>query len=161
MMAAMPQDLWSQFLNWLSTIIVPDWGALVAAIPLLGVIGLLGPILTILALAWVRHRLTRRAGRIRLGEVLVRGAPRDALGVPVIPANVPFCVRDSLVYPGSATRCTTCGDGLVVRCPVDDTVRPATRQTCAACGTRYVLSDLPALVAPQQAGPPPGGAAAA
>ncbi len=161
MIAAMPQDLWNQFLNWLTTIIVPDWGSLVAAIPLFGVIGLLGPILTLLALVWVRHWVLRRRGRTRLAEVVVTEAPRDALGAPVIPPNAPFCVRDSLVFPGRATRCTVCGDSLSVRCPVDGTLRPATRQTCAACGTRYVLSDLPALVSPAHAGPPPGGAAAA
>jgi len=157
---AMP-DAWTQILDALNKIVSPDWSTVIAVLPILGIIGLIGPVLSLLALAWFRYLLTRRRGHVRLSEIVVRAAARDAGGAPIVPANVPYCQRDALVYGPRETRCPTCRDGLVVRCPVDGTVRAATRQACATCGTRYVLGNLPTLVAPPSAGPPAGGAAAA
>jgi len=154
-------DLWTHVLQFLSRVIMPDWGTVIAALPILLVILLLGPVLTIVALGWVASTVRRRRGRVRLATVEVSPVARDAFGAPAIPANVPYCPRDELTYGPRVTRCTVCGDELVVRCPVDGTVRPAARQVCASCGTRYVLGELPALVSATRAGPPPGGAAAA
>jgi hypothetical protein len=154
-------DAWTQILDALNKIVSPDWGTVIAVLPILGIIGLLGPVLTLLALAWFRYMLIRKRGHVRLAEVVVRAAERDATGAPIVPASVPYCPRDALLYGPRETRCRSCHEGLLVRCPVDGTVRVATRQVCASCGTRYVLGSLPALTAPPSAGPPAGGAAAA
>lgn len=159
-MAAM-SDPWTQVLQFLSKVIIPDWGTIIAVIPILLIIGVLGPVLSLVALRWALELVSRRRGRVRLATIEVRTAERDALGLPVVPANVPYCPRDALVFGPRDTRCSACGDELEVRCPVDGTVRPASRQICTACGTRFVLGELPALVSASRAGPPPGGAAAA
>ncbi len=153
--------LWTQFLQFLSKVIIPDWGTIIAVMPILLVIGVVGPILTLVLLGWGVELVRRRRGRVRLATVEVRSVERDALDVPVVPANVPYCARDALVYAPRDTRCSVCGRDLEVRCPVDGTVRPAARQVCSACGTRFVLGELPALVTATHGGPPPGGAAAA
>jgi len=159
MMPAM--DLWTQILQFLAKVIIPDWGTVIAVLPILLVVGLLGPILSLVALGWVIELIRPRGGRVRLARIEVQSAERDALGVPIVPANVPYCPRDALVFGPRETRCSACGRDLDVRCPVDGTVRPAARQVCSACGTRYVLGELPALVAATRGGPPPGGAAVA
>jgi hypothetical protein len=67
-----------------------------------------------------------------------------------------------LLYPGRETRCSQCRQALTVRCPIDDTLRPATEQTCTACGTRYVLGASDTSIAVQRrSGPPAGGQAVA
>ncbi len=153
--------LWTQFLQFLSKVIIPDWGTIIAVLPILLVIGVVGPILTLVVLGWGVEAVRRRRGRVRLATIEIRPVERDALGMPVVPANVPYCPHDALAFAPRDTRCSACGRDLEVRCPVDGTVRPAARQVCSACGTRYVLGELPALVAAAHGGPPPGGAAAA
>ncbi len=160
MMRAMT-GLWTEFLQFLGKVIIPDWGTIIAVLPILLVIGAVGPILTLVAVGWGAEAVRRRGGRARLGTIEVRSAERDALGIPIVPANVPYCAHDALVFAPRDTSCSACGRDLEVRCPVDGTVRPAARQVCSACGTRYVLGALPALVAATHGGPPPGGAAAA
>lgn len=151
---------WDQLLGFLSRIIIPDWNALIALVPLFALLGLLGPVLSLLALAWLHHRLTRRAGRVRLGEALPVIAERDEDGQLIVPANAPFCSRDGLIYPGSAATCDRCRGELSVRCPVDDTVRPAAQQLCRACGTRYVLGAADTALTIRRTGRPPRGGAA-
>jgi hypothetical protein len=153
--------LWTQFLQLLAKIIIPDWGTVIAVLPILLVLGVLGPVMTLLAVGWIAAALRDRRGHVRLASIEMRSAARDASGVPVVPPNVPYCPRDALLFAPRETRCSVCGRDLEVRCPVDGTVRPAARQVCAACGTRFVLGELPALVAASPGGPPPGGAAAA
>jgi hypothetical protein len=159
MMPAM--DLWTQILQFLAKVIIPDWGTVIAVLPILLIIGVVGPVLTLIALGWTVESVRHRRGRVRLARIEAQTAERDSLGVPIVPANVPYCPRDALVFAPRETRCSACGHDLEVRCPVDGTVRPAARQLCSACGTRFVLGELPALVAATHGGPPPGGAAAA
>jgi hypothetical protein len=153
-------DPWTAFLDWLTTVIVPDWGELITMLPFFLILGVVGPIVTLIALLWVWDLMKRERARVELDEPDVMAAPRDALGLPVVPVNVPFCQEHALIYPPSQVRCAIDGTDLSVRCPVDDTVRPAAEQTCRACGTRYVLgaSRVPALV--QRSGQPPSGGAA-
>ena len=61
------------------------------------------------------------------------------MALPVFPANVPYCLEHSIIYPASRVRCEVDGADLSVRCPVDGTVRDASIQTCSGCGTRFVL----------------------
>ena len=153
---------WDQILQFLEKIIVPDWSALVALAPLFGVLLLLGPVLSLLALAWLHHRLTRRAGRVRIADAEPQRAAVDEHGDLVVAANTPFCPRDRLIYPASATTCDACGDELTVRCPIDSTTRTASQQLCRACGTKYVLGAAnSALTVRRRGRPPKGGAAVA
>lgn len=155
-------DPWSAFLDWLTTVVVPDWTELVSMMPLWILIGVTGPIVSLLALGWGHHLITRRRGRVRVAIPEVVTAERDANGDPVIPPNVPHNPRLGLIYPPDRTTCEMDGTNLLVRCPVDGTVREAAIQTCTGCGTKYVLgaAQTPLLVQRTRR-PPAGGAAAA
>ena len=43
-------DLWTQFLQLLAKIVIPDWSTVIAVLPILLVLGVLGPVMTLLAL---------------------------------------------------------------------------------------------------------------
>jgi hypothetical protein len=153
---------WSSFLSVLEKIIVPDWNDVMGWLPVLTVIGLVGPILTLLFLGWLIHFFRRPRFHVRTAEPAPVAAQRDENGYFVVAANVPYCPRDGLIYPPTATRCSVCRQELVVRCPVDDTTRVAAEQVCRACGTRYVLGAAStALTVQRSGGPPEGGAAVA
>ena len=145
-------------LNLLSPILSPDWGALVGLLPILLLIGVVGPIVTLLILGWFIYVVRAPRSRIPYVEPApVRAALVD--GVPVYPAGEPYCVFDQLVMPPGATTCPTCGRELAVRCPKCGVGRPAHLDTCAQCG--LVLKIRPRAVGLQPVGSPPGGAAAA
>jgi len=42
-------DAWGQILEWLQGIIIPDWNGLIALLPIFVILGLTGPLLTLLA----------------------------------------------------------------------------------------------------------------
>lgn len=158
----MPNDPWTAFLDWLTTIVVPDWTSLISTLPLLLLVGVVGPILSLLMLAWAWHFLRKRRARIDIGEPEGVLAPMGADGLPVFPANAPYCLEHGIIYPSSRVRCEIDSADLSVRCPVDGTVRDAGVQLCSGCGTRFVLgaASVPALVR-RPTGPPEGGAAVA
>ena len=151
------QQAWHSFLQAISGIVIPDWGALVGLLPVFLLIGVVGPIVTLLALAWLLYVV--RAPRAKLA---VTEGPRPALvedGRPVYPAGEPYCAYDQLVYPFGATRCDTCHRDLLVRCPKCATGRNASIDTCGNCGLVLKIENRARALTP--AGPPPGGAAAA
>jgi hypothetical protein len=155
-------DPWSAFLEWLTTVLVPDWGALIGLLPFLIIVGLVGPILTLVALMWLWHLLHRRRGRVRLEEAQAVPAQLGEDGRPTFPPNVPYCEEHALLFPARARTCQVDNAQLQVGCPVDGTARAAEVQTCPACGTRFVLgATAPALLVASPPGPPEGGAAAA
>jgi hypothetical protein len=157
------EQLFQGFLDLTSKLILPDWGDLVTKIlPFAVVIGVVGPILSVVLLYWLYQAARRPRFHVRSAETGPRPVLRDPAGVALVPANTPYCSRDGLLHPPRATRCSACGDELSVRCPMDQTLRPVSQQTCSACGTRYVLgaSDT-ALAVRRQGSPPEGGAAAA
>ncbi|CAN5838723.1 hypothetical protein BH23CHL8_BH23CHL8_15810 [soil metagenome] len=157
-----PPDPWTAFLEWLTNVLVPDWGGLIGLLPFLIIAGLVGPILTLVMLMWLWHLLHRRRGRIHLEEVHAVPAPVGEDGRPSFPVNVPYCEEHALLYPAREKHCQVDGTGLQVSCPVDGTVRAAEFQTCPACGTRFVLGATSAsLMVASRSGPPEGGAAAA
>ena len=43
-----PVDPWTAFLQWLQTIIIPDWGGLIALLPILIILGVIGPALSLM-----------------------------------------------------------------------------------------------------------------
>lgn len=150
------QGLWQTLLELISHIVIPDWGALIGLVPILLVIGLLGPLLSLLVLAWLVYGL--RSPRRRLvPEPTARTAEIEA-GRPVYPGGEPYCPTHRLIHPAGSDRCAVDGLDLVVGCPRCGTVRAAHRPACAACGLESRQTALPRLA---QAAPPPGGAAAA
>lgn len=158
----MPNDAWTSFLRFLSTIITPSWDDLIRLMPLFVIVGVLGPALSLLVLYHLYHFVKRSRPRIQLQEAEASAAPLGEGGMPVIPPNVPHCSKHGLIYPLDATVCELDREELSVRCPVDDVVRSARQQLCKACGTRYILGASNTAIMVRRAGrPPEGGAAAA
>lgn len=153
-------DPWTSFLDWLQTLIVPEWNSLIAMLPLLLLLGVVGPILSLIVLMNLSYLWHRRRGRVRTADVEPVSAPVGPDGEPVFPPNVPYCLGHAVLYPGSARECAVDRAELTVRCPVDSTTRPASQQTCRACGTRYVLGASRAPLVVRRTGRPPEGGAA-
>jgi hypothetical protein len=152
------QNLWTGLLDLLSKVVIPDWNALVALLPVFLVLGIIGPIATILILAWVVYELGRPRTRVRFAEGPV-AAPIGDDGKPVFPTAEPICYRDGLVFPPGSVNCSSCGDDLSVICPKCGVARRVAIDTCGNCGLALRLEPRPrALVT---GGPKPGGAAAA
>ena len=153
-------DAWGQILEWLQGVIIPDWNGLIALLPILLVLGLTGPILSLLALYWLYHAFIDRGGSVNIEELGPTTAERRADGSPIFPPNVPYCIEHELIFPATARNCSVDGDLLTVRCPVDDNVRTADEQICRVCGTRYQLGASLAPVAVRRRRQPPEGGAA-
>ena len=158
----MSPDPWTAFLDWLTTVLVPSWGELIDLLPFLVVVGVIGPIVTIVALAWVWYLLHRTRGHVDRQEAQAVPAPRGDDGAAIFAPSVPYCEEHALIYPPRATNCEVDREDLSVVCPVDGTVRSATVQVCPGCGTRYVLGvNTSPVVVTTTGGPPAGGAAVA
>ena len=158
----MSPEPWTEFLDWLTTVLVPSWGELIALLPIVIVGTLVGPFLTLLLLMWAWHFIRRRKGRVERSEVQPVPAAISADASPVFPVNVPYCEEHALVYPPRATECNVDRADLSVSCPVDGTVRAASIDTCTACGTKFKLGvGSSPLVVTSSDGPPEGGAAIA
>ncbi|MBI3747093.1 MAG: hypothetical protein HY264_11335 [Chloroflexi bacterium] len=151
------QQAWHAFLQAISGIVIPDWGALVGLMPIFLLIGVVGPIVSLLLLGWFLYVV--RAPRAKLG--VVEGPVPAAIeaGRPVYPPGEPYCPFDQLVYPSGATRCDVCRRDLLVRCPKCAAGRSASVDTCGNCGLVLRIANRARALSP--AGPPPGGAAAA
>ncbi|HYM82839.1 MAG TPA: hypothetical protein VEY67_01640 [Candidatus Dormibacteraeota bacterium] len=156
MIAALDQ-LWTQLLKITESFVIPDWGSLVALLPVFLLLGVVGPLVTLLALAWLVYVVCRPRTRVRFAE----GATPAALeaGVPVFPPGRPYCARHALVHQPGDTRCEVDGETLAVVCPMCGLGREADVDTCGNCG--LVLKVVPRARALRPAGPPPGGAAVA
>ena len=63
-----PVDPWTAFLEWLQTILVPDWTGLINLLPILLIVGVIGPGLTLLAVYWIYVAATNRRGKVRWDE---------------------------------------------------------------------------------------------
>lgn len=151
-------QLFQRVIDFLTPILIPDWRALIDLLPVFLVIGVVGPLLSLLVLGWVVYILSRPRSRIPYTDPVPRVA-EIADGRPVYPAGEPYCAQDHLVYPPGATRCDTCHRDLAVSCPKCGTGRAAWIDTCGTCGLVLRIDrTVPAL---RPAGPPPGGAAAA
>jgi len=153
-------DPWTDLLTFLQTLIVPNWGELINMLPFFVVLGVVGPLITIIVVMQLWYLIHRRRGRVRRTELQPYAADRDSTGAPIYPANVPFCEEHELLFPPSMTACTVDGDELTVKCPIDRTARVASEQTCRACGTRYVLGATETALSIRRTGQPPAGGAA-
>lgn len=151
-------NLWTQLLDVTSKLVIPDWGSLVGLLPIFLVIGVLGPLITLLALVWFVYVVRRPRTHVSFEEG-PRQAPVGPDGRPEFPTGEPYCLAHALVYPSGATRCPIDGELLSVICPKCGLGRPADIDTCGNCG--LVLKVVPRARVLRPAGPPPGGAAAA
>jgi hypothetical protein len=150
--------LFQQVIDFLTPILIPDWRALIDLLPVLLLIGVVGPLLSLLLLGWFIYFVGKPRSRIKYVEPQPIPA-RIVEGAPLYPPGEPYCAFDRLVYPPGSTRCDTCERDLAVICPKCGTGRQAWVDTCGTCGLVLRIDrNVPAL---RPVGPPPGGAAAA
>jgi len=152
-------QIWNNILGVTSTFVIPDWNFLISLLPILVMLGLIGPFVTGLVLVTGAYHITKPRIRVAFEE-----GPRIAEigpgGEPVYPVGLPYCRRDQLIYPSGTTRCERCHDELAVICPMCNLGRAADIDTCSNCG--LVLKVVPRAVAVRATpGPKPGGAAVA
>ena len=151
-------QLFQGVIDFLQPILIPDWRALIDLLPIFLLIGVVGPLLSLLALGWFLYVVSKPRSRIPYQAP----APVPAQivdGHAVYPVGEPYCAFDQLVYPPGETRCAACGRDLAVVCPKCGTGRAAFIDTCGTCGLVLKIErGVPAL---RPAGPPPGGAASA
>lgn len=153
------EGIWNQILEITSLFVMPDWGGLIGLLPLVVLIGLVGPFLTFVALGTVIYLI--RKPRVKVGFVEgARVAEIGADGEPIFPVGLPYCRRDSLIYPSGTNFCDTCHDKLTVTCPMCGLGRFALVDTCSNCGLVLKVKNRSVVVA-KAPGPKPGGAAAA
>lgn len=150
--------LWSDFLAFLSTLVIPDWASLIALLPLFVLVGVIGPLLSLGVLVLLGYNVTKPRVKVRYEEG-TKVAPRDHLGRPIVPAGEPYCPQDGLIYPAGTVRCDVDRTALLVRCPKCEVVRTAGMSTCGNCGLKLDLQPRAMIVSTD--GPPPGGAALA
>ena len=150
--------VWSDFLGFVSKLVIPDWAGLIALLPVLVLIGVVGPLLTLGVLAWLGYGITRPRTKVSYQEG-TKVAPRDHLGRIIAPAGEPYCPRDGLVYPTGTFRCDVDKTNLLLRCPKCEVVRDASISTCGNCGLAVSIQPRAMIVSTD--GPPPGGAAIA
>jgi len=152
-------QLWTQILEVTQIFVMPDWGGVIGLLPVLVVLGLIGPFITFTMLGALVYMLRKPRVKVAFEE-----GPRVAEigpgGDPVYPVGLPHCRRDGLVYPSGTLRCERCHDELAVTCPMCGLGRSALADTCSNCG--LVLKVRPRAIAVRPTtGPKPGGAAAA
>jgi hypothetical protein len=154
---------WTQLLDLLSKIILPDWTSVINLLPILIVLGVVGPLLTILMVFWFWYFIVKPRGPTpRAVDEGPRQAPIGKDGYPVFPAGEPYCFQHGLIYPVGTRRCDVDGELLLVRCPRCGLGRPAEIDTCGNCGLVLKVEKVPrGMELGGAAGPPPGGAAAA
>lgn len=151
-------SIWNQLIDLTSRFVVPDWGALINLLPVLLLIGVVGPLLTLIVFAWLVYGVRAPRAKVQFDEGPDR-APVGPDGQLEAPRGLPYCRRDGLVFASGTTRCTECGVDLAVICPMCGLGREATISTCGNCG--LVLQVKPRVRVLRPAGPPPGGGAVA
>jgi len=150
-------QFWTNLLAFSATFVTPDWGALIGLLPIMLLVFVVGPILTILVLAWVGYEF-RKPRTKRVFAPARRAAPIDDLGNAVYPSGEPYSPSEGVIYEPGTIRAAT-GEGLVVACPKCGLVRSVLLDTCGNCGLSFTLKPITRSL--RQAAPPPGGAAAA
>jgi hypothetical protein len=150
-------QVWQSLIEFTSQLVIPDWGGLIALLPVFLLVGVVGPLLTLLALYWFIYVVRRPRTRVRFEEG-PRLAPLSADGQPVFPPGEPYSAKTGLIYPPGTLRDDQ-GELLMVVCPMCGLGRAAEIDTCGNCG--LVLKVVPRARALRPAGPPPGGASIA
>ncbi len=152
-------NLWTQALDLIAKVVSPDWGSLIGLLPLFLLVGVIGPLVTLLALLWFYYFVRRPRTRLRFVEG-ARPALIAADGLPLFPPGEPYDPQSGLIYPPGTVENDT-GGRLSVTCPMCGIARFAGVTTCTNCGLVLKVDRRVSARALQPAGPPPGGAAAA
>lgn len=152
------QQFWDSILEFSSNFVMPDWGWLISMIPVIVLLLVVGPLLSLIVLGWVIYLARKPRTSVKYDED-VRHAATDGEGQPVFPVGEPYCGRDALIYPSGTTRCGDCRDLLLVVCPKCGLGRAAEIDTCSDCGLVLKVVSRARILSPS--GPPPGGAAVA
>ena len=154
-------ELWSTILKTIALFVIPDWNAVIALLPLLVFLGIVGPLMTLLPLGIVIYQVRKP----RVKGVRVEEGPQVAAigadGQPIFPPGLPHCRRHGLIYPSGTLRCEQDGEKLAVICPMCGLGRPAVLDTCTNCGLVLKIKPRAMVVRSSAAGPKPGGAAVA
>jgi hypothetical protein len=149
--------IWTDLLTFSAGFVTPEWGSLIGLLPVFLLVGVVGPILTILVLAWAHYAFHRPRVAAVFAETR-RSAPLDPDGRPVYPVGEPYSPAEGVIYEPGTVR-SPAGEDLVVGCPKCGLVRLAALDTCGNCGLSFTLKATTRSLRP--AAPPPGGAAAA
>jgi hypothetical protein len=152
------EKFWTDFLGFITTLIIPDWAGLIALLPVLILIGIVGPILSLIVLGWMGYLVTKPRTKVSYDEG-ARTAPLNHLGEPIFPAGEPYCPNDGLLYPLGTARCERDKSPLLLRCPKCELVRAAGVEACGNCGLVLKFEPRALIIATDR--PPPGGAAIA
>jgi hypothetical protein len=148
-------QIWNGLLELTGKLVIPDWGSLIDLLPILLVVGVVGPIITILLLFWLRYWLVKP--RVSAGySDPRRPAEIGADGEPVFPVGEPYSLAERMIYEPGATRSES-GDALLVACPKCGLVRSAAIDTCGNCGLSFTITPPTRVI--RTATPPPGGRA--
>src|SRR3954452_25570781 len=135
----------------MSHLVVPDWGALVDLLPIFLLIGVVGPIVSLLVLAWFIYGVRKPRLKVEFADPR-RPAPLAADGTPVYPLGEPYSPRERMIYEPGATRSES-GEDLLVACPKCSLVRNAADDVCGNCGLSFTLT--PTTRSVRKAGPKP------
>jgi len=152
------ERVWTQVLGAIDKIVSPDWGTVINALPLLVIVGVVGPLLTLLAVFWLYYAVLRPRARIRVEEG-PRVAALGADGAPVFPVGLPYCLTHRLIFTSGTTSCDLDHFELAVICPMCGVGRRAGVDTCGNCGLVFRVEQRMRIAT--AAVPPPGGAAIA
>ena len=152
-------QIWTQILQVTALFVTPDWSFVISLLPIIVLLGLVGPLLTGLVLGTGAYLASKPRTKVAFEE-----GPRLAEigpgGEPVFPVGLPHCRRDALIFPSGTLRCDRCHDELAVICPMCGLGRSALIDTCSNCGLVLKVKTR-AVAVRTTAGPKPGGAAAA
>ena len=149
-------QIWNGLLELTGKLVIPDWGSLIDLLPIFLVVGVVGPIITILMLFWLRYWVLKP--RVSAGySDPRRPAEIGPDGEPVFPVGEPYSLAERMIYEPGATRSVS-GDPLLVACPKCGLVRSAALDTCGNCGLSFTITPPTRTIRP--ATPPPGGRAA-
>jgi hypothetical protein len=150
------QQMWSSFIEFTSQFVIPDWGQLIGLLPVFLIIGVVGPLLTIIILFWVRYWILKPRVSAGYADTRRLAAIGDD-GQPIFPAGEPYSLSERMIYESGATRSES-GEDLLVACPKCGLVRSAAIDTCGNCGLSFTITPPTRTIRP--AAPPPGGRAA-
>jgi hypothetical protein len=149
-------EMWSSLVEASSAFVIPDWGELIGLLPIFLIIGVVGPLLTIIILFWIRYWIVKPRASAGFADPR-RAAAIGADGQPVFPVGEPYSLSERMIYEPGATRSVS-GDELLVACPKCGLVRSAAIDTCGNCGLSFTITPPTRTIRP--AAPPPGGRAA-
>ena len=80
-LVAYVDQLWSGLLDFVNKLVSPDWGALIGLLPLFVLVGVIGPLVSLIALRWAWYFLIKPRTRLKMPE-RTSASPLEAVGHP-------------------------------------------------------------------------------